>query len=70
VAPPGRLLPGFVAACFVAAVVPPAALAQHITVDGRFSPAQTLLGPNYAVGASLGRQVGDHHGRNRRRRVG
>ena len=32
--------------------------AQGITVDGRLSPAQTLAGPNYAVGAGLGRQVG------------
>ncbi len=32
--------------------------AQHITVDGRLSPAQTLSGPNYAIGANLGRQVG------------
>ncbi len=32
--------------------------AQHITVDGRLSAAQTLTGPNYAIGANLGRQVG------------
>src|SRR5215210_4415704 len=31
---------------------------QGITVDGRLSPAQTLAGPNYAIGADLGRQVG------------
>src|SRR3954467_4701322 len=31
---------------------------QNITVDGRLSPAQTLAGPNYAIGANLGRQVG------------
>src|SRR5690349_14755309 len=31
---------------------------QGITVDGRLSPAQTLAGPNYAIGAQLGRQVG------------
>lgn len=46
---------------------PPAALAallgghaaaQSITVDGRLGPAQTLAGPNYAIGAGLGRQVG------------
>src|SRR4051812_44716068 len=43
--PPG-LLPGA------------AALAQGITVDGRLSSAQTLIGPNYAIGANLGRQVG------------
>jgi len=34
------------------------AYAQRITVDGRLSPAQTLAGPNYAIGAGLGRQVG------------
>src|SRR3954452_18743233 len=31
---------------------------QGVTVDGRLSPAQTLVGPNYAIGANLGRQVG------------
>ena len=34
------------------------AWAQSITVDGRLGPAQTLAGPNYVVGAALGRQVG------------
>ena len=34
------------------------AYAQGITVDGRLSPAQTLVGPNFAIGAGLGRQVG------------
>lgn len=34
------------------------AWAQGITVDGRLGPAQTLVGPNYAIGAGLGRQVG------------
>jgi len=34
------------------------ASAQGITVDGRLSPAQTLAGPNYAIGAGLGRQMG------------
>ena len=42
----------------LAAVVPRSALAQHISVDGRFSPAQTLAGPNYAIAANLGKQVG------------
>jgi filamentous hemagglutinin family protein len=32
--------------------------AQHITIDGRLSPAQTLAGPNYTIGATLGKQVG------------
>ena len=38
--------------------MPRIASAQHITIDGRFSPAQTLVGPNYTIGANLGRQVG------------
>jgi filamentous hemagglutinin family protein len=41
-------------------VVPRAASAQRITIDGRFSPAQTLVGPNYAISANLGRQVGSN----------
>ncbi len=32
--------------------------AQHITIDGQLSPAQTLKGPNYQIGANLGRQIG------------
>jgi hypothetical protein len=32
--------------------------AQHITVDGRLAPARTLTGPNYLIGADLGKQVG------------
>ena len=40
--------------------MPRTAAAQHITVDGRFSPAQTLVGPNYAIGANLGKQVGSN----------
>ncbi len=44
----------------LAGLVPGAAGAQHITIDGRFSPAQTLsaVGGTYAIGASLGKQVG------------
>jgi large exoprotein involved in heme utilization and adhesion len=42
----------------VASALPPTALAGNVTVDGRFSPAQTLSGPNYAIGANLGKQVG------------
>ncbi|HTZ36700.1 MAG TPA: filamentous hemagglutinin N-terminal domain-containing protein, partial [Stellaceae bacterium] len=37
---------------------PAAALAQHITIDGTLSPAQVLSGPNYSIGASLGKRVG------------
>jgi filamentous hemagglutinin family protein len=32
--------------------------AQSITIDGRLSPAQTLTGPNYTIGANLGQQRG------------
>jgi filamentous hemagglutinin family protein len=45
-------------AWLLAAAVPRTVLAQHITIDGRFAPAQTLVGPNYTIGANLGRQVG------------
>jgi hypothetical protein len=44
----GAATPSFVIRLVVvsslAAVTPPAALAQHITFDGRFSPAQTFGG--------------------------
>src|SRR5579863_8889107 len=46
------------AVCAAPGIAPGIALAQHITVDGRLSPAQTLVGPNYAIGANLGKQVG------------
>jgi filamentous hemagglutinin family protein len=49
-----------VAACALAAATLRPAAAQHITVDGRFSPGQTLVGPNYSVTASLGKQVGSN----------
>jgi filamentous hemagglutinin family protein len=39
-------------------LLPGIAAAQHITVDGSLSPARTLAGPNYAIPASLGQQVG------------
>ena len=47
-----------VTACLVVATMPRLSAAQNITVDGRFSPAQTLVGPNYAITANLGKQVG------------
>ena len=47
-----------VALCLVVCAAPGMARAQHITVDGRLSPAQTLVGPNYAIGANLGKQAG------------
>src|SRR5215472_7052832 len=46
-----------VAACSLS-VISGAATAQRVTIDGRFSPAQTLVGPNYAITAGLGKQVG------------
>jgi hypothetical protein len=46
--------------CVLAAAVPGAGSAQHITIDGRFSPAQTVAGPNYTIGANLGNQVGSN----------
>src|SRR5947199_2294968 len=38
--------------------MPRPAGAQRITVDGRFAPAQTLVGPDYSITANLGKQVG------------
>jgi filamentous hemagglutinin family protein len=49
-----------VAACAFAAMTPRMAASQHITVDGHFSPAQTLIGPNYSIAANLGKQVGSN----------
>jgi hypothetical protein len=42
------------------AVIPRFAGAQRITTDGRFSPAQTVVGPNCAITANLGKQVGSN----------
>jgi filamentous hemagglutinin family protein len=42
------------------AVLPGVVLAQNISSDGRFSRAQTLIGPNYTIDATLGRQVGSN----------
>jgi filamentous hemagglutinin family protein len=60
VALPPKVSLALVSACLLAAVVPRVAAAQQITVDGRFSPAQTLFGPNYAITANLGKQVGSN----------
>src|SRR5260370_39641056 len=57
---PPKVSRALVSACLLAAVVPRGAAAQHVTVDGRFSPAQTVIGPNYSIGASLGKQVGSN----------
>src|SRR4051794_7502687 len=53
----GRVMPATGLAVMVVLPVV-GARGQGITVDGRLSPAQTLAGPNYAIGADLGRQVG------------
>jgi filamentous hemagglutinin family protein len=47
-------------ACVLAAAAPRVPSAQHITIDGRFSPAGPLPGPNYTIGANLGKQVGSN----------
>lgn len=60
VALPANIFPILAAACLVSGVTPRVAAAQHITVDGRFSSAQTLVGPNYSIGANLGKQVGSN----------
>jgi filamentous hemagglutinin family protein len=49
-----------VASCLRLTFVCGSVHAQHITIDGRLSPAQTLVGPNYTVGANLGKQVGSN----------
>src|SRR5262245_56882907 len=41
-----------------AGLVPAAASAQHIRIDGSLSPAHTLAGPRYLIEANLGRRVG------------
>ena len=50
----------FVGTCVLAALTPRVSSAQHITIDGRLSPPQTLVGPNYTIGANFGRQVGSN----------
>jgi filamentous hemagglutinin family protein len=39
-------------------LVPGGAWAQNITIDGTLSEAKTLVGPNYAITANLGKQIG------------
>jgi filamentous hemagglutinin family protein len=55
VALPLKVSLALVAACLLAAVVPRVAAAQNITTGGR-----TLVGPNYVIGANLGKQVGSN----------
>jgi hypothetical protein len=33
--------------------MPLVAKAEHITIDGHFSPARTIPGPNYSIGDAL-----------------
>jgi filamentous hemagglutinin family protein len=62
VALPPKVSLALVAACSLSAGVPRVAAAQNISIDGRFSPAQTLnaVGGNYPIGANLGKQVGSN----------
>ena len=46
------------AALMLAAIAPRMSIAQRITIDGRLSSAQTLIGPSYSITANLGKQVG------------
>jgi filamentous hemagglutinin family protein len=48
----------FSGALVLGGLVPGTGSAQHISIDGRLSPAQTLVGPNYSITSNLGRQVG------------
>jgi filamentous hemagglutinin family protein len=58
--PPAKISLILVAACLLAALAPRLGSAQHITIDGRLSPAQALAGPNYTIGPNLGKQVGSN----------
>jgi len=51
-----------ITASLLAPSVAQVVLAQSISIDGRFSPAQTLsaVGGSYAIGANLGKQVGSN----------
>ncbi|HTZ35751.1 MAG TPA: filamentous hemagglutinin N-terminal domain-containing protein, partial [Stellaceae bacterium] len=53
-----RKIPALPLTLVALAILAPAALAQHITIDGTLSPAQVLSGPNYSIGANLGKRVG------------
>ena len=50
----------FAAIAVLAIVAPQRASTPHITIDGRLSPAQSLVGPIYTIGVNLGRQVGSN----------
>ena len=53
-----KTLTRWMAAALVGIGFTASAEAQHITIDGSLSPGQTLVGPNYTIGANLGKQVG------------
>ena len=55
---PELAAPRWLAAFALILALLPRAAAQSITIDGTLSPAQTLSGPSYTIGASLGKQVG------------
>ena len=64
-ASPGKIRFVLAAGCLLAGGVPRVAAAagtMRITIDGRFSPAQTLVPTNgvYSIGASLGKQMGSN----------
>jgi hypothetical protein len=42
----------FGAIAFLTAIVPQVASAQHITINGRLSPVQPLVGPKYTISAN------------------
>jgi filamentous hemagglutinin family protein len=50
----------FCVTCALVSAAPRDAAAQHITTDGSLGKAATLPGPNYAIDASLGKQVGSN----------
>jgi filamentous hemagglutinin family protein len=51
-------LAAFGCAALLAGLLPGAAAAQHITIAGGPGGARALAGPNYLIGANLGKQVG------------
>jgi filamentous hemagglutinin family protein len=55
---PELAAPRWLAAFALILALLPRAAAQSITIDGTLSPAQTLSGPSYTIGASFGKQVG------------
>ena len=54
----GRLLLRLASVLVGLSVSASLARAGQITVDGRLSPAKTLMGPSYTISADLGKQIG------------